>query len=160
MPATSSVLATRSWQSMRSARMLASSPWARCPAEGDFFAPADLAVVRQIDYKPASSGERLRAKFEVFMKLRFWQMAILGTACGCSMCQDPFDYSRPVQGSPPMPYSHTTTRAGSISATGSMAAPASSAPQVPQPATSPVLEPKGPSGDNITRQPAPSTMRR
>lgn len=94
------------------------------------------------------------------MKLSFWQLVVLSTACGCSMCQDPYDYSRPMQGSPPIPYAATTARAGSISSTGSMAAPASAAPQVPQPATTPVLEPKSQSGDTLTRQPAASTLRR
>jgi hypothetical protein len=94
------------------------------------------------------------------MKFRCLQLALLLAACGCRMGQDPYDYSGPVQGSPSIPYPATTTRSGSISTNGPMATSPNAAPNVPQPQTTPQLNPQRTPSDTITRQPATSTMRR
>lgn len=96
------------------------------------------------------------------MKVRTGSALLLLALCGCRMCQDPWDYSGPVQGSPSIPYGATTTRSGSVLNGGP--APASSptaAPDMPQPPTMPSTTEGTPSPDPMTLRPGPSdTIRR
>lgn len=94
------------------------------------------------------------------MKVRTCGVGLILAICGCRMCQDPWDYSGPVQGSPPIPYSATTTRSGSAF-NGAGAMPASSAaPNVPKVETKPAAPEESPSIDPVTRRPTDTTIRR
>jgi hypothetical protein len=95
------------------------------------------------------------------MKVRAWS-AIFLLACGCRMCQDPWDYSGPVQGSPSIPYAATTTRSGSVLNNGPIAStPTTAAPVVPQPPAAPEKKQEDFNSDPITMRPgSTSTLRR
>ena len=95
------------------------------------------------------------------MKVRTWSAIVLTSLCGCRMCQDPWDYSGPVQGAPAIPYAATTTRSGSALNGGpGLASSPTAAPNMPAPPATPKApaetEPDGP----LTMKPNTSTLRR
>lgn len=94
------------------------------------------------------------------MKMRTCGICLVLAVSGCRMGQDPWDYSGPVQGSAPIPYSATTTRSGSAfnGATGSSNPMA--APTVPTPETKPPASDESNTPDPVTTQPRRSTIRR
>jgi hypothetical protein len=95
------------------------------------------------------------------MKRLAWGLFLFAAGCGNRMCQSPWDYAGPVQGSPAIPYAGTTTRSGSVLNDGPIAAaPTSAAPDVPNPPTTP-KNLQGPPSDPLTMRPgSTSALRR
>ena len=95
------------------------------------------------------------------MKVRTWSAMLLLGLCSCRMCQDPWDYSGPVQGAPAIPYAATTTRSGSALNGGpGLASSPTAAPNMPQPPTTPTPPAETDSSEPMTMKPNTSTLRR
>ncbi len=86
---------------------------------------------------------------------------MLAGLCGCRMCQDPWDYSGPVRGAPPIPYGATTTRSGSVLNGGpGIASSPTAAPNMPAPPATPKSSSDSAADEPMTVKPGTSTLQR